>query len=247
MRCFRLWAYHFVMMASFGYLFCEEPLPKEGDICKLNQLQSHLSLHYGNFKEEYPEQLMAVRFINPNATVLELGGNIGRNSCIIGSLLSDSKRLVVIESSPSIAQQLKENRDLNHLSFNIEVGAISTTPLIQREWDTIPSEVVLPGYLPVTTFTFNDLKKKYNIQFDTLVLDCEGAFYYILKNEPNILENIKTIIMENDYKDYSQFQYVTAELKQRGFHLTYSEKGIPRAYYIFPKEIADSFYQVWQR
>jgi hypothetical protein len=35
--------------------------------------------------------------------------------------------------------------------------------------------------------------------FDTLVLDCEGAFYYILQDTPEILEGIKLLIMENDY------------------------------------------------
>ena len=43
-----------------------------------------------------------------------------------------------------------------------------------------------------------ELKNKYNINFDTLVLDCEGAFYYILMDMPEILENIKLIINEID-------------------------------------------------
>ena len=42
---------------------------------------------------------MAVQFIHPRAKVLELGGNVGRNSCLIGRLLNDSSELVVLVSS----------------------------------------------------------------------------------------------------------------------------------------------------
>ena len=61
---------------------------------------------------------MEVMYIKSYDIVLELGGNIGRNSCIITSLLNDSKNLVVFESFDTIAQQLKENRDLNNLNFS---------------------------------------------------------------------------------------------------------------------------------
>ena len=39
------------------------------------------------------------------------------------------------------------------------------------------SDELLPGYKPVNTITLEELNNKYNIEFDTLVLDCEGAFY----------------------------------------------------------------------
>jgi len=62
---------------------------------------------------------------------------------------------------------------------------------------------LLNGYKWVKTITYDDLKLKYKINFDTLVLDCEGAFYYILMDMPEILENIKLIIMENNYHNFS--------------------------------------------
>jgi hypothetical protein len=60
----------------------------------------------------------------------------------------------------------------------------------------------------------NILGKKYNIDFDTLVLDCEGAFYYILNDFPEILENIKTIFVENDYNDIEHKNFVDLKLKE---------------------------------
>ena len=65
---------------------------------------------------------------------------------------------------------------------------------LQKDWNTIPSDTVLPGYKEVNTITYTDLVKKYNINFDTLVIDCEGAFYYILQDMPETLNNIKLLL-----------------------------------------------------
>ena len=39
------------------------------------------------------------------------------------------------------------------------------------------------------------LEKMVNQKFDVLVIDCEGAFYNILNDIPEILDNIKLIII----------------------------------------------------
>lgn len=53
------------------------------DVEKLNFIHNNLNINFGSFKEEYPEQLMAIKFIKGNEKILELGANIGRNSLII--------------------------------------------------------------------------------------------------------------------------------------------------------------------
>jgi hypothetical protein len=77
----------------------------------------------------------------------------------------------------------------------------------------------------VNTITLDQLNRKYNIQFDTLVLDCEGAFYYILMDMPEILDNIKLIIMENDYLNFSEKQYIDDVLIKNNFYRDYVETG----------------------
>jgi hypothetical protein len=42
---------------------------------------------------------------------------------------------------------------------------------------------------------------------------------------PEILTNIKTIIMENDYWDIEKKEYVDSILKQNNFIVDYSEEG----------------------
>jgi FkbM family methyltransferase len=207
-------------------------------VAKLAGLHSRLKLNHGPFYHEYPEQLMSTRFIKGDEKVLEIGGNIGRNSLIIGSLLNDSKNLVSLECDLRIADQLKENRDLNSLNFHIESSALSKRPLIQKGWDTIVSDTLLPGYSPVNTITYDKLLEKYGLDFDTLVVDCEGALYYILMDMPEILNGIKLIIMENDYRDIEHKRSVDTVFTKGGFECIYREAGGWGPCY-------DRFYEVW--
>jgi FkbM family methyltransferase len=205
---------------------------------KLKNIQSKLRIKYGHFNQELPEQKMAVRFLKGSERVLELGGNIGRNSLIIASILHDSTNLVSVECNAAIAAQLAENRDLNGFKFGIEKSALSNQKLIQKGWSTKPSDVLQDGYHFVSTITLPDLKNKYNIQFDTLVLDCEGAFYPILRDMPEILRGITLIIMENDYLEKSDKNFVDEILTENGFSVDYTERGGWGA-------CMDNFFEVW--
>jgi hypothetical protein len=106
--------------------------------------------------------------------------------------------------------------------------------------DTFPCNVVLPGYTEVKTITYEELERKYDVVFDTIIADCEGALYYILADNPNILDNIKLMIMENDYRDINQKKLVDAIL-------TY--KGLTRCYYQCGgwHPCFDNFYEVWKK
>jgi FkbM family methyltransferase len=207
---------------------------------QLNYLHSKLKLNYGSFSEELPEQRMAIKNITGKEKILEIGGNIGRNSLILSYLLEDQTNLVVLESDPNTSKQLIENRDNNNHKFHVENAALSKRKLIQKAWDTIPSETVLEGYTEVNTITMEDLKTKYNILFDTLVLDCEGAFYYILMDMPEILDNIQLIIMENDYKEISKKLYIDNVLKKNNFYVDHVESGGWGPCY-------NNFFEVWRR
>lgn len=207
---------------------------------KLASIQSQLKIDFGSFSEEFPEQMMATTYLTGDEKVLEIGGNVGRNSLIIGYILNQkyNYNFVTLECDDSISKQLIHNRNKNNLNFFIEPSALSKRKLIQKGWDTMVSDELLPGYKTVNTITLDELYKKYNIEFDTLILDCEGAFYYILMDMPEILQNIKLIIMENDYKDLSHKQYVDSILKQNNFVVDYSESGGWGACY-------NNFFEVW--
>ena len=207
---------------------------------KLENIHSKLKINNGSFKEELPEQKMVVRYLTGNEKVLEIGGNIGRNSLVISSILKNNNYLVTLESNINIAEQLIENRNLNNFNFHIECSALSNRKLIQKGWETIPSETLNEGYCWVDTITLKALKTKYNIDFDTLILDCEGAFYYILMDMPEILENINLIIMENDYNDMYKKIFIDKILQNNDFQIDYVESGGWGPCY-------NNFYEVWKK
>jgi FkbM family methyltransferase len=208
---------------------------------KINNLHSKLTIHYGSFGEELPEQKMVVRYLTGHEKVLEIGGNIGRNSLIIGSILeNNTNNFVTLECDPNIVAQLTHNKNVNNMNFHIESSALSNRKLIQKGWDTQASDTLLPGYQSVNIISWNDLNHKYNIKFDTLVLDCEGAFYYILMDMPEMLNNISLIIMENDYWDISHKNYIDNILTQHNFYVDYSEGG-------GWGPCVNNFFEVWKR
>ena len=210
---------------------------------KVAAMHSSLKLYHGSFEHELPEQKMAVRYLTGSETVLEIGANIGRNTLMIAKILGEREatHLVTMECDNGIANQLQQNRDENGFKFRIERSALSKRKLIQRGWDTKPSEELLEGYKWVNTIDSAQLKAKYNdIQFDTLVLDCEGAFYYILMDMPEILDNISLIIMENDYHTKEPKEFVNSVLEENNFVLHYVECGGWGPCY-------QHFFEVWKR
>ncbi len=214
---------------------------------KLKAIQDQLTIRHGSFNEEYPEQLMTTMFLKGNEKVLELGANIGRNSLIIGKILQKygHQNLVSLETNSVSCEKLKENRDINGLSFHIENSALSKRQLIQKDWTTIVSDVVKEGWTPVNTITYNELCKKYDIKFDTLVADCEGALLPILLDMPEVLSNIKLIITENDYKTSKEKACLDYILEFNGFRVVYFQPLGMDCY--LELGCVDNFYEVWKR
>lgn len=197
---------------------------------RLAAIHRTLTLCHGKWDEEVPEQKMAVRFLTGNERVLEIGANVGRNSLVMAHLLNQGGGyLVALESDAVSAAKLAENRDANGLQFCIECAALSQRPLIQRDWLTKPwtdaSADVPEGYTSVQTITWDGLLATYPEGFDTLVLDCEGAFYYILQDMPEMLDDIRLILMENDYFTEGHKEFVNGVLLTRGFACAYREAG----------------------
>lgn len=210
---------------------------------KLTDIHKKLTLKYGTFEDEFPEQIMAYMFIKPSDVVLEIGANIGRNTLIISECLSDDRNLVSLESDPLIAKQLEENKVINNKNFNIIPRALSKNYLIQKDWTCIPHDINNPipeGYKLIDIIDLESIKRTLNKNFTVLVLDCEGAFYYILQDFPEILDKVKTIIMENDYNDPEHKLFINDILMSKGFSRVYKKEGGWGPCYQF-------FFETWKR
>jgi hypothetical protein len=199
---------------------------------KLQEIHSNLKFT-GNLQDEYPEQIMSLIFIEPNDRVLEIGSNIGRNTCVIASLLKDSSNLTTLET---------ENRNDNNFHFKIINAALSKRPLWQKWWVTMPANES-PGndWHRVETIQYKEIYRGYNV----LVADCEGALYYILQDFPELLDTIETIIVENDYRDPLHFEQVVQTFKDKNFTCRYSTFSDEAVLYNLPCH--RFFFQVWQR
>lgn len=201
----------------------------------------------GSLDDEWPEQSMAVEHIARDATVLELGANIGRNTLMIGSLLADDANLVTLECDPVAVEMLRNNRYANGMAFHIEPSALSYRRLMQKGWETLPSEELLEGYQWVSTITVEELRAKYPIAFDTLVADCEGSLYFILSDNDTLLAGITTVILESDYLTAEHKHAVEQIFARYGLRKVHSEPLVSEWSYRFPPECVSSFFEVWKR
>lgn len=209
-------------------------------------LHTTLRMVGGKMADEYPEQIMAAKYLKPSATVLELGSNIGRNSLIISSILDDSSRFITMECDPVSAKQLRINRDINGFDFNVCNAALSLRRLAQKGWDTVAleeEEAVPEGHTEVETISYLKLRAKYGLTPDTLIADVEGALHHILTDMPEILEDINLIIVENDYKTVDKKKEVDAILTGRGFKTIYRQLGPSWMW----QPCHDFFYEVWSK
>lgn len=216
--------------------------PKE----KLSGLHKRIICKHGSMAEELPEQLMAVEHLEPTATVLELGGNIGRSSMIISSILNDDSRLVTLESFESNSRKLEENRDINGFNFHIVNAAISDVPMMQNQrWKSKPqpSSGLPKGWTTIPTISWSQLRSRFsNHQFDTLVCDCEGALRKILEENADFLNGIKTVIIENDFSQGDK-EYVDSVFRQNGLEVVLSMPLVEKPH----QPYASCFYQVWKK
>lgn len=171
---------------------------------------------------ELPEQELLFRYIRGDSKVLELGGNIGRSSIVISKLLDNPQDHVVLESDPRSADQLRKNKKANGCGFQVVNAALSGTPILQKGWDSMPVYDTTPppaGWDYVPTITWDELRQKHPIRFNTIVADCEGCMESIFRSYPQILDGIRTIVVENDaqFRDMRAHEFISSFIARRGF------------------------------
>jgi FkbM family methyltransferase len=223
----------------------------------INDITNQYNLIGGTWNEEKIEQNLCLKYINSNNNVLELGSNIGHVSIIISHILkSGNGNLVTLETNSKIYDILVQNKNINNLDFIPINKALSKRPISQimygNEWNSYPtnelhehnvwSHVQNIKLENVENISFEEIQEQTNIKFDTLVIDCEGAFYFILKDFPDILDNIKLIIIENDCIDEYQNTFILDTFKNNNFNLIES-KTLDIAW----GSCKDYFWQVWKK
>lgn len=201
----------------------------------LNPKRKHLTLNeldaipyldeHGNIidvKCEREEQYVAHDFIEPNSTVLELGGRYGMVSAVINHKLEKPTKHVVVEPDTTVLPSLKQNKQSHQCHFRIVHGIVSKKPqfLSQNGYATQTTSKRVSDASPVQVFSIEDIQKKYKLRFDTLVADCEGCLgTFIEENKSFVTHQLKYIMFEADMPNVCDYSKIRRLLHQAGFRL----------------------------
>ncbi len=209
------------MRQNLGIVTVPEPEPKPKpeyriDIRDLNGNKVDID------NIEKPEQDLANQYILENDIVLELGARYGSVSCIINSKLNNKNNQVVVEPDDRVWDALDKNRARNNCEFHIVKGFISNKKL-----DLTNLDVYLGGYgstfienndTKIPSFSLDEIKNKYNLQFNVLVADCEGFLEVFFDENPYFYDNLRLIIFEADYGEKCNYDKIKNKLSEKNFN-----------------------------
>ena len=200
------------------------------------------------WRSEKVEQSMNMRFLNGTERVLELGACMGRNSLVMATILNEhGGKLVSIEANPTIVERLRKARAASGLTFDIIDKPLSRHRMMVYKWMSRciePHDPIPRKWREVATTTLGDVKAASGVgTFDTLVVDCEGAFHGILKEFPGVMKGVTKVIIENDSRDAKEAEEIHQNLRDHGLQPNWSKKlNLCKG---FPKRA--EFWQCWVR
>lgn len=169
---------------------------------------------YNRMNIERPEQELIAKFLPNRCCVLEMGGESGTTSLIINKILEDPTKHVLVEPSENSIPKLEFVKQTYHTKFNVVHGFVGRNRKMHEElWEECKYRKM---------YDLHELESIVKQKFDVLVIDCEGAFYNILNDIPEILESIKMIIIEMDGPD-DKVPEVRNKLIENGFVLIHTQ------------------------
>ena len=140
------------------------------------------------------------KYLSPDAKVLELGSCLGYISCITNKILADKTQHVVLEANPNLMKWIEKNRADNNCEFHIEHSIISKEKknvfFIHRLIVGGSTKRETPNRVEVNGVNFEDLRKKYNVDFDTLIMDIEGGELELFRQFKDNIASFKQLFFE---------------------------------------------------
>lgn len=170
---------------------------------------------------EAEEQNLANTYIKANDVVLELGARYGSVSCIINSKLGSKTNHVVVEPDDRVWGALEKNRQANNCNFNIVKGFISNKKLGLTNLDVYyggyGATAVEQSDSKIPSYTLDEITKKYKLNFNVLVADCEGFLGTFFDENPTFYDNLRLVIFEEDYPEKCNYKKIRETLIAKGF------------------------------
>ncbi len=174
-----------------------------------DEIIDHLNL-------EEVEQELCKRHIKKDDVVLELGARYGTLSCLVNRMIDDKKNHYVVEPDSKVWSALEDNMKINNCDFNIIKGVIG------KEKYKLDGH----GYAMRTTTDSSygtsqiDNYDIPDVEFNTLIADCEGYMEIFYNENKNFFNNINKIIMECDCPDICDYDKLLKEFNTLGFTIS---------------------------
>jgi len=156
---------------------------------------------------------------------------------MIASILENSNNLVALEPNTDNLIKLIENREINGFQFHVEDSSLSKVNKKRKNDKIKRSDILFNGYVPVKIIDLKNLIDKY-YQYDALV--CDSQLFNILHDFPDFLNNVKLLVLKNNYEFINHKQFVNQKLIENGFKIKQKEKGGFGCCFT-------SFYEIWIR
>lgn len=180
------------------------------------------------FYYEKFEQYLVSKWIKPYDIVLEIGARVGIVSSCINMYIKDKKNQVSVEPDIRVHDMLKQNRKLTKSHFRICKNILGNHPVklsltehglathIVEDNDKVDSENIIT----IQNITVQDFFNKYKLNFNVLVVDCEGCLGKLLREDGDLLlKNITLVIFEMDRTDVCNYDEVIDILINKNFTL----------------------------
>lgn len=140
-------------------------------------------------------------------------------SYAINQILTNKKNQVVVEPDDRVWDALTNNRDINKCEFNIVKGFVSNKQLSLTNLD-----VYYGGYgatfvddetTNIRSYTMDEIKATYGLDFNVLVADCEGFLERFFDENQQFFDGLRLIIFEADYPEKCNYDKIRKELQKR--------------------------------
>lgn len=174
----------------------------------------------GRYEKE--ERYLIDKYISPDDSIIELGGNVGVISNLINKKLSDKKKHIVFEPNPNLIKYLNINKKLNSAQYEIIEGIISKEPSNFYISDNILSssiKVKTNNKIIPNNYSLYEILSNVSYNINTLIMDIEGAEIELI-DDFSLLDFSKLIIEFHPNKTkHSEINKAKKTLKSSGFNL----------------------------
>ena len=148
---------------------------------------------------EWDTQSVVAKVVEPHDIVLEVGGRYGGTSCAVAIQQNNSGKLIVVEPDP-LVWAIHEFNMLTHncASFSVfgVLGDQDLTVLANSEsYNTKTSNDKEAQGVRVKHFTWDEVEKNTGMVVDTVIMDCEGCWTDLVKNNLEKFKNVKKVIL----------------------------------------------------